>query len=171
MTHLAEFLLGGIPSPKPKLNHDNQDEKNWNPTAGGDTPALNATIFGAVTPPNQLKVEVIGLICGFDSIYNPRVPHVHLNPLFRTIPELDADYGGTFLGASRKYVDPDDKAALDDISRRLEALKIEGLICIGGDGTLNACSRCAIGCPPCSLPRRSTTTWVNFPTSPTSGSG
>ena len=102
-------------------------------TAGGDTPALNATIFGAVTRANQLKVEVIGLISGFDAIYNPRVPHVHLNPLYRTIPELEADYGGTILGASRKYVDPDDKASLDDISRRLEALKIEGLICIGGD--------------------------------------
>ena len=106
-------------------------------TAGGDTPALNSTIFGAVTRANQLKVEVVGLISGFDGLYNPRVPHVLLNPLFRTIPELDADYGGTILGASRKYVDPDDKVALDEISRRLESLKIEGLICIGGDGTLN----------------------------------
>jgi 6-phosphofructokinase 1 len=106
-------------------------------TAGGDTPALNSTIFGAVTRANQLKVEVVGLISGFDGLYNPRVPHVLLNPLFRTIPELDADYGGTILGASRKYVDPDDKLALDEISRRLESLKIEGLICIGGDGTLN----------------------------------
>ncbi len=59
-------------------------------TAGGDTPALNSTIFGAVTRANQLKVEVVGLISGFDSLYSPRVPHVLLNPLFRTIPELDA---------------------------------------------------------------------------------
>ena len=29
-------------------------------TAGGDTPALNATIAGAVTRANQLKVEILG---------------------------------------------------------------------------------------------------------------
>jgi 6-phosphofructokinase len=52
-------------------------------TAGGDTPALNATIHGAVTRANQLKVEVIGLIKGFNCLFNPRVPHVHLNPLYQ----------------------------------------------------------------------------------------
>ena len=60
-------------------------------TAGGDTPALNATIFGAVTQANELRIEVVGLLRGFDSLYDPRVPHVILNPLFRTIPELDPD--------------------------------------------------------------------------------
>ena len=29
-------------------------------TAGGDTPALNATIHGAVTRANRLKVEIVG---------------------------------------------------------------------------------------------------------------
>lgn len=33
-------------------------------TAGGDTPALNATIHGAVVRANELKVEVFGLIKG-----------------------------------------------------------------------------------------------------------
>ncbi len=33
-------------------------------TAGGDTPALNATIYGAVVRANQLKVEVYGLMRG-----------------------------------------------------------------------------------------------------------
>jgi hypothetical protein len=33
--------------------------------AGGDTPALNATIHGAVVRANQLKVEIVGLIKGF----------------------------------------------------------------------------------------------------------
>ena len=31
-------------------------------TAGGDTPALNATIRGAIVRANQLQIEVIGLI-------------------------------------------------------------------------------------------------------------
>ena len=106
-------------------------------TAGGDTPALNATLCGGVVRANQRKIEVYGLIKGFSSLFNPRVPHVHLNPLFTTIPELDPAQGGTILGASRDYVNPDDKAAISDIAGRLERLGIEGLICIGGDGTLN----------------------------------
>jgi 6-phosphofructokinase 1 len=106
-------------------------------TAGGDTPALNATIHGAVTRANQLKVEIIGLIKGFNSLFNPRVPHVHLNPLYQAIPELDPTKGGTLIGSSRDYVDPDNKAELDLIEARLRKLGIEGLVCIGGDGTLN----------------------------------
>ena len=64
-------------------------------TAGGDTPALNATIHGAVTRASQRKIEVVGFIKGFSSLFNPRVPHVHLNPLFSPIPELDPTLGGT----------------------------------------------------------------------------
>src|SRR5262245_32293761 len=106
-------------------------------TAGGDTPALNATIHGAVTRASQLKVEVFGFIKGFSSLFNPRVPHVPLNPLYSPIPELDPTLGGSLIGASRDYVDVDDKASIALIAGRLKRLGIEGLICIGGDGTLN----------------------------------
>ena len=106
-------------------------------TAGGDTPALNATIHGAVTRASQLKIEVFGFIKGFSSLFNPRVPHVPLNPLYSPIPELDPTLGGTLIGASRDYVDDDDKAGVEMIASRLKRLGIEGLICIGGDGTLN----------------------------------
>src|ERR1700689_2977859 len=106
-------------------------------TAGGDTPALNATIHGAVTRANQLKLEIVGIIKGFNGLFNPRVPHVHLNPLFQAIPELDPTKGGTLIGSSRDYVDPDNKEQLDQVAQRLGELKIEGLICVGGDGTLN----------------------------------
>jgi ATP-dependent phosphofructokinase / diphosphate-dependent phosphofructokinase len=106
-------------------------------TAGGDTPALNATIHGAVVRANQLKVEIVGLIKGFNCLFNPRVPHVHLNPLYQEIPELDPTKGGTLIGSSRDYVDPNKKDDLDLVTLRLKRLGIEGLICIGGDGTLN----------------------------------
>lgn len=106
-------------------------------TAGGDTPALNATIHGAIARANQLGVEIFGLIKGFNSLFNARVPHVHLNPLLQPIPELDPTLGGTILGASRDYIDSNDKHSHAEIYERLCRLKIEGLICIGGDGTLN----------------------------------
>lgn len=106
-------------------------------TAGGDTPAMNATIHGAVVRANQLKVEVFGLIKGFNSLFNPRVPHVHLNPLYQEIPEVDPTKGGTIIGSSRDFVDPEKKTELDLVASRLASLGIEGLICVGGDGTLN----------------------------------
>ncbi len=106
-------------------------------TAGGDTPALNATLHGAVVRANQLKVEVIGLIKGFNGLFNPQVPHVHLNPLYQEIPEMDPTKGGTLIGSSRDSMDPEDHKKLDEIALRVSRLGIEGLICVGGDGTLN----------------------------------
>ncbi len=106
-------------------------------TAGGDTPALNATIAGAVQQANRFRVEVIGIIKGFSGLLNPQVPHVHLNPLFQEIPELDPTHGGTMLGASRDYVSGDDTETIARVAERLSRLKIEGLICVGGDGTIN----------------------------------
>jgi len=106
-------------------------------TAGGDTPALNATIHGAVVRANELRVEVYGFIKGFSGLFNPRVPHVHLNPLFQAIPELDPTVGGTIIGASRAYLNPENRDVVKEFVARLHRLKIEGLICVGGDGTLN----------------------------------
>jgi 6-phosphofructokinase 1 len=106
-------------------------------TAGGDTPALNATIQGAVARANQRKIEMFGFIKGFSALLMPSVPHVHLNPLFTAIPELDATRGGTIIGASRAYVDAADLKVLDQVAERLKKLQVDALICVGGDGTLN----------------------------------
>jgi 6-phosphofructokinase 1 len=106
-------------------------------TAGGDTPALNATIQGAVTRANQRRVELYGFIKGFSSLLTREVPHVHLNPLFSGIPEVDATRGGTILGASRTYVDSSDNVRMDEVADKMRRLGVDGLICVGGDGTLN----------------------------------
>jgi 6-phosphofructokinase 1 len=106
-------------------------------TAGGDTPALNATIYGAVERANQHKIEVLGFIRGFAGLLDTRAPHVRLNPLYQTIPELDPCHGGTLLGASRTYIDPENREQVDAVKRTFHALNIDGLLCIGGDGTLN----------------------------------
>ncbi len=106
-------------------------------TAGGDTPALNATIHGAVVRANARRVEVFGLLGGFDSLFDARVPHIRLNPLFNEIPELDPTQGGTILGASRRYLSAKDESELPAVCHRLGRLGVEGLLCIGGDGTMN----------------------------------
>lgn len=106
-------------------------------TAGGDTPALNATIYGAVERANELGIEVIGIVKGFGGLVSERVPYVRLNPLFSTIPELDPCQGGTIIGSSRTYLDASKREELDRARLAFQRLKIEGLICIGGDGTIN----------------------------------
>jgi ATP-dependent phosphofructokinase / diphosphate-dependent phosphofructokinase len=136
-------------------------------TAGGDTPALNATIHGAVSRANQLKIELYGFIKGFNCFFNPRVPHVHLNPLFQDIPELDPTKGGTLIGSSRDYVDPNKKDELDQITERLKRLGIDGLIAIGGDGTLNGLQPLAERLPTVLAPKTiDNDLGLNYPSEP-----
>lgn len=106
-------------------------------TAGGDTPALNATIYGAVQRANALKIEVVGLLRGYAGLLDPRVPHVLLNPLFSGIPELDPCKGGTLIGSSRTYLDHNSREHLQVAGQHAAKLQLDGLICIGGDGTIN----------------------------------
>jgi len=136
-------------------------------TAGGDTPALNATIHGAVVRANQLKVEVYGLIKGFNCLFNPRVPHVHLNPLFQEIPELDPAKGGTLIGSSRDYVDASKGEELDLITTRLHQLGIDGVIAVGGDGTLNGLQPLAERLPTVLAPKTiDNDLGLNYPSEP-----
>lgn len=136
-------------------------------TAGGDTPALNATIHGAVARANQLHIEVIGLIKGFNCLFNPRVPHVHLNPLYQAIPELDPTKGGTLIGSSRDYVDPEKRPELDQVESRLRKLRVEGLICVGGDGTLNGLQPIAERLPSVLAPKTiDNDLGLNYPSEP-----
>ena len=136
-------------------------------TAGGDTPALNATIHGAVTRANKLRIEMYGLIKGFNCLFNSRVPHVHLNPLFQEIPELDPTKGGTLIGSSRDYVDPERTDELDVIADRLKRLGIDGLICIGGDGTLNGLQPLAERLPTVLAPKTiDNDLGLNYPSEP-----
>src|SRR4029077_15981338 len=136
-------------------------------TAGGDTPAMNATIQGAVVRANQLRIEIFGLIKGFNSLFNPRVPHVHLNPLYQEIPEIDPTKGGTMIGSSRDFVDPDKKAELDMVMSRLTKLGIEGLICVGGDGTLNGLQPLAERLPTVLAPKTiDNDLGLNYPSEP-----
>lgn len=136
-------------------------------TAGGDTPALNATIQGAVARANQLRVEIVGLIKGFNSLFNPRVPHVLLNPLYQEIPEVDPTKGGTLIGSSRDFVDPERKEDLNLIALRLQRLGIEGLICVGGDGTLNGLQPLAERLPTVLAPKTiDNDLGLNYPSEP-----
>ncbi len=107
-------------------------------TAGGDTPALNATIQGAVVRANQRRVEVFGFIKGFSSLLiaagTARAPQPALHRDPRARPDAGR-HGDRRLAAPTWTRATQD--ALDEVADRMARLKIAGLICVGGDGTLN----------------------------------
>ncbi len=111
-------------------------------TGGGDCPGINAVIR-AVTKKAILKydMEVIGIEDGYEGLIHNR---------YRTLSFDDVSgiltLGGTILGTSNKAnpfsyaVKKGDGVIYEDRSKdvlkNIEALKIESLVCIGGDGTL-----------------------------------
>ncbi|MFH5806388.1 6-phosphofructokinase [Alienimonas sp. DA493] len=106
-------------------------------TAGGDTPALNATLYGVTRRASELGIAVTGIMNGFGGMMDPRAPHVRLNPLLQPIPELQPHQGGTILGSSRHYIGEKNFEDCRVAAERLRRLGLEALICVGGDGTIN----------------------------------
>jgi len=111
-------------------------------TGGGDCPGINAVIR-AVTKKAILEygMEVIGIEDGYDGIINEH----HRKLTYDDVSGI-LTLGGTILGAS-KVANPyryptESKGKVDfkDVSHlargNLEKLKLDGLVCIGGDGTL-----------------------------------
>ena len=116
-------------------------------TGGGDCPGLNAVIR-AVTKKAILVHgwEVIGFLDGFHGLVNNRRRRLHYDDVSGILTE-----GGTVLGTS-KTVNPyhyaikrGNRLAFRDLSRRAVAnvrrLKLDGLIVVGGDGTLGIAHR------------------------------
>src|SRR6185295_9942245 len=65
------------------------------------------------------------------------------------------------------YLDPDKKDELDLISWRLKQLGIEGLICVGGDGTLNGLQPLAEHLPSVLAPKTiDNDLGLNYPSEP-----
>jgi phosphofructokinase-like protein len=111
-------------------------------TAGGDCPGLNAVIRGVVKSANTHGYDVVGFLKGYEGLVDPvsYVPLTHKN----TTGILGQ--GGTILGSTNKgrcaaTVGVNDRLELDPelvagVKTTVEQLGLEGLICIGGDGSL-----------------------------------
>ena len=113
-------------------------------TGGGDCPGLNAVIRAVVLHARgTLGWEVVGIEDGFAGMYEQR--YVELTP--RSVGGLVAR-GGTVLGSSNRanpfaypVKRPGGGEEIHDVSDRcckhIEQLDIEGLILVGGDGTMS----------------------------------
>ncbi|TWT47740.1 6-phosphofructokinase [Botrimarina hoheduenensis] len=111
-------------------------------TSGGDCPGLNAVIRGAVKACHQLGYDCVGFLKGYEGLYDP-VQYVHLTP--RSTAGI-LSQGGTILGSTNKgrfaaTVGVQDRVEIAPdliagVKQTIEQLGIDGLICVGGDGSL-----------------------------------
>lgn len=105
-------------------------------TSGGDAPGINATIRGVgKTAINHYGMEVIGIMNGFTGLL-----YKDIVPLTDASLSGILNMGGTILGTAREKVfrkmitSPDEKDR-EEIKRCYNELGLDGLVCIGGNGT------------------------------------
>jgi len=111
-------------------------------TSGGDCPGLNAVIRAAVCAAARRNWEVIGFTDGFEGLLSP----VRYRKLNESNTEGITSQGGTILGTTNKgrfiaKVGAGERArvspqVIEEARETVEGLMIQGLICIGGDGSL-----------------------------------
>jgi len=111
-------------------------------TSGGDCPGLNAVIRGVVKSAARLDYDCVGFLKGYEGLVDP-VCYMPLNPA-NTSGILTQ--GGTILGSTNRgrfvvKTGVDEEHALDPnllsaVKTTVDQLDLEGLICIGGDGSL-----------------------------------
>lgn len=112
-------------------------------TGGGDCPGLNAVIRASVKTAIHLGYDVLGFLRGFEGLIDP-VASMSLT-LENTWNILDR--GGTILGSANKgrftakvgtnQTRKIDSELIAQVKRTLHARHVDGLICIGGDGSLS----------------------------------
>lgn len=105
-------------------------------TAGGDCPGLNAAIRGVgKTAIVQYGMEVIGFSSGYTGLIHKQYIELKEKDLSGILT-----VGGTIIGTSRekpfKIVTEDDNDKPDLIKRNYQELGLDGLVCIGGNGTM-----------------------------------
>lgn len=109
---------------------------------GGDCPGLNAVIHGVVGAAHKLGWDVVGFRDGFEGLLPPG-DYMMLDPVeTKGIMKL----GGTILGTTNKghFVAKKGKGDIAEVPMEivekaretLKLLEVEGLIVVGGDGSL-----------------------------------
>jgi ATP-dependent phosphofructokinase / diphosphate-dependent phosphofructokinase len=98
--------------------------------AGGPAPGINGVIKGIVQEADNSALRVLGFLDGADGLVHGRFVH-----LTRRMVEDIHIQGGSILGTSRYKMDAEGR----DLARILDHLRregVDGLISIGGEGTL-----------------------------------
>lgn len=101
-------------------------------TGGGDCPGLNAAIRAIVRKASEYNMTCYGFPNGWKGVLESAVSHLTIESTRGILHR-----GGTFLGTSR--VDPyQEERGVERLRDTLEIHGLDGLIVIGGEGTLSA---------------------------------
>ena len=104
-------------------------------TSGGDAPGMNAAIRSVVRTAIDLDMSVVGFKRGYNGVLMRSKDQIDDFEIMTSRSVSDKIHrGGTFLMTARclEFLDEDvQKQAV----KNLQTLGIEGLVCIGGDGT------------------------------------
>src|SRR3990170_708049 len=126
-------------------------------TGGGDCPGLNAVIRGVVKSASNLyQWEIIGIEDGFEGLMNGKV-----RPLNQENIKGILTLGGTILGTTNRgnpfdFVDTDGtkKDLSSVVLENIKRLSLDGLIVIGGDGSLSIANQLyKMGAPVVGVPK------------------
>jgi len=111
-------------------------------TGGGDCPGLNAVIWGVVRAATRFGLDVVGIEDGFEGLIRTGKIRALCEDDIRGILPL----GGTMLGTTNRGNPFSYKAEVDgrevtidrsdEVLNAIARLRLEGLIAIGGDGSL-----------------------------------
>jgi len=98
-------------------------------TSGGDAPGMNAAIRAVVRMAISKNIEVYGIRHGYNGMIEGQISQLFPRDVANIIQR-----GGTVLktGRSLEFLKPEFRQKAAD---NLRALGIEGLVCIGGDGS------------------------------------
>lgn len=101
-------------------------------TSGGDAPGMNAAVRAVTREAIYHGLEVVGIHRGFRGLIENQ--HTHLN--LRSVSGI-INRGGTMLRSGRS---PEMKtpAGMNRAIANLKEMKIDGMVVIGGDGSLHA---------------------------------
>ncbi|MGI6643197.1 MAG: 6-phosphofructokinase [Bacillota bacterium] len=99
-------------------------------TSGGDAPGMNAAIRAVVRRGDSLGIQVYGIRRGYDGILDGDMRPMGVESVGDTIHR-----GGTILHTARsdRFIRPEGQ---DLAAARLRGVGIEGLVVIGGEGSL-----------------------------------
>ena len=106
-------------------------------TSGGDSPGMNAATRAVVRVAISEGAEVWGIRNGYKGLLEEDLSKLN----FRSVGDI-IQRGGTFLGTARcnEFKTPEGRAKAVEV---LNKYKIEGLVVIGGDGSLRGARQLA----------------------------
>jgi 6-phosphofructokinase 1 len=101
-------------------------------TSGGDAPGMNAAIRAVTRHGISLGYQIIGIKRGFKGLLDDDFTHLTLRSVSGII-----NTGGTMLHTGR-CPETKTKAGMNKAIKTIKELDLDGLIIIGGDGSLSA---------------------------------